>query len=442
MQIFTKIWQIARRFALVLFVVVVGGAAAYLATKTSAPAEAGQTQKAETEHADKISRVGADGLVVPDSIAKNVGLKTVVVSAHCRAIQLPPLQGSLALDTNSLARVHSRFAGEVTAIGTISDPPEPSASTQPVKNPPRGLRVGDKVRKGDLLAVVWSKDLGEKKSELVDAASKLNTDSETLRNLTAAFAEGSIPERSIREAERNVESDRIAVEKAAHTLQSWRLSEAEIAAIRAEADRGAKRTEAANWARVEIRSPLDGMILEKNQVVGDIIDTTADVFKVGDLSRLAVWVHIFEEDLPLLQSLPKPVRWTVQIPSRPGVSFPGQLEQVRPIIDTNQHTALATGHVDNPQGDLIAGQAVTVSLELPPPLGEVELPSDGVVEDGRDSVVFAKAGDHFVRTPVQVTRRFRDVVCIRAGGLKAGDVVVTAGSLLLRDAMDDLPAPK
>ena len=76
----------------------------------------------------------------------------------------------------------------------------------------------------------------------------------------------------------------------------------------------------------------------------------------------------------------------------------------------------------------------------------MQLPATSVIEDGRESVVFvqpngAEAGFH--RTHVQVASRFRDVICIRAGGdLKSGDRVVTAGALLLHDAMEELPSPE
>ena len=449
-----RVFRAGRRLLLAGFVVATGGSAAYLAAKAPQKATtpaATNTSKADAELKEKILRDGKDGVFVPDSLARNMGLRTVAVAARTRAIPLPPLQGCLALDTNRLARIHSRFAGEVVALGTRAEKYDLSDPDRGANAEPRPVRVGDFVRQGDLLAVVWSKDLGEKKSELVDAASRLRADEVTLRRLEAAYREGSVPERSLRDAERAVEADRIAVKKVEQTLSTWQLTDEEIAGIGTDAERStapaAKRPGPATWARVEVRSSRDGVVVEKNVLsVGQWVDPSAPLFQVCDLSSLMVWVHIFEEDLPLLQSLPRPVRWTVQLPSRPGVKFPGRLEQVGAVIDPNQHTALATGRVENPKGDLKAGQFVTVSVELPPPGGEIELPADAVVEDGRESVVFvqtAGAKDRFVCTPVRVTSRFRDVVCVRSGGgVAAGDHVVTGGALLLRDAMDQLSVPQ
>src|SRR5207237_9985785 len=103
---------------------------------------------------------------------------------------------------------------------------------------------GDSVVPGQVLAIVWSKDLGEKKSELVDAVSKLRADEQTLRRLESLHKDTGTSERSLRDAERAVEADRIAVERAVRTLRSWRLTESEIDAVRAEVDRlRAEKTE-------------------------------------------------------------------------------------------------------------------------------------------------------------------------------------------------------
>ncbi|HEX4610695.1 MAG TPA: efflux RND transporter periplasmic adaptor subunit [Urbifossiella sp.] len=443
-------WQRVRQSARVLvltgLVVAAGGAAAFLAAKTPAPSASATPAAPSTPEPDaKLRRDGPNGVRVPDVVVRNMALKTSPVPATARPIQLPPLQGRLAVDTNRLSRVHARFAGEVMSLAEKVDAPEPGSPSTPA---PRPVQLGDAVRKGDLLAVVWSSSLGEKKSELVDALSKLRADNITLTQLRAAYQEGSVPERSLRDAERAVEADRIAADRAERTLRSWRLTDEEVAAVRAEADRlgvgPAGRFDADTWARVEVRSPRDGVVLEKNVEVGNIVDTSADLFKVGDMSQMLVWVHVYEEDLPLVQSLPKPVRWEVRLPARPGVVFAGKMEQVAAVIDPNQHTALVTGRVENPHSELKAGQFVTVNLTLPAPGNEVELPAGAAVEDGRESVVFVQpnpADGRYVRTPVKVTRRFRDGVCVQAdGAVKPGDLVVTSGALLLRDAMELLPA--
>lgn len=454
-------WKVAKVAALSAAVVVAGGSAAWVAHSVR---NASAAPAAEPPKGERISRLDADRVLVPAGVADRLRLKTAAV-APAEPSPFPPFQGVLALDNNTLQRSHTRFAGEVVELGSVTV----SRSAYQFSEITHPVQVGDTVTSGQLLAVVWSKDLGVQKSQLVDAVSKLKADEKVLANLRELYKQNATAERSVRDAERVVESDRVAVDVAERTLKSWRLTDEEIAAIRAEADRlanplvrseaadvfagvaggplawSAKRPDPADWARVEVRAARDGTVLEKNVSVGDIVDTTADLFKLGDLSHLTVWVHVYEDDLPLLNDLPKPVRWAVSVPARPEVTFPGTLEQIGAVIDPNQHTALVSGRVDNPNGELKIGQAVTVSVCRPVHPGELAVPADAVVEDGRQSVVFVRPDPNkteYIRKPVAVARRTRDAIILAPEcGLKSGDRVVTAGALLLHEAADARPAP-
>jgi cobalt-zinc-cadmium efflux system membrane fusion protein len=344
-------------------------------------------------------------------------------------------------------RIHSRFAGEVVALGTIAND-ELRSPGDDAPRPPRTLEYLDKVKKSDLLAVVWSKDLGEKKSELVDALSKLKADEETLKQLQSLIDDGASSNRSLREAQRNVDGDRIIADRAERTLLSWRLTETEINAIKEEANRIGKTAQKDkdkrlhDWARVEVRAPQDGVILDKTISVGDIIDTNQDLFKIGDLSSLRVWAHVYEEDLPLLNSLPKPVSWFIHLPG--GKTYPGTLEKIGAVIDPNQHTALVIGRVNNPEGQLRIGQSITVTIDVPAQPGELDVPTEAVIEDGNGSIVFLQSNTddkQLIKRFVKVIRRRQNTITIKSepDTIAPGQRIVTSGALLLKEAMDDLP---
>src|SRR5205814_745561 len=59
-----------------------------------------------------------------------------------------------------------------------------------------------------------------------------------------------------------------------------------------------------DWAKVEIRAPLAGTVLEKNINVGDYVDTSTKLYDIADLTHLTVWANVYEEDLPALRALP------------------------------------------------------------------------------------------------------------------------------------------
>ncbi|HXD88960.1 MAG TPA: efflux RND transporter periplasmic adaptor subunit [Urbifossiella sp.] len=434
-----RLIHIGRYVGIAALLVVAVGAAAILGA-SGRSAEAAKDRPSETANQESLKRVGASSLIVPNEMATRMALRTGTAEQPSQYRSLPSFTGTLAVDNNALSRVYSRFPGEVVALGKMTD----STGERP-------LRVGDRVTKGQLLATVSSTVLGEKKSELVDALSKLRRDEIVLASYSDPALSSSVPTRSIVDAQRDVETDRVAVDKAERTLRSWRLSETEIAKIRVEAAElaapGARRRDPTTWPLSPITAPRDGVIIERNTSVSAMVDASSPLFLVADLSHLAVWAHVYEEDLPLLQSLPRPVQWKVNVPSRPGSAFPGTLETIGAVIHPDQHTALISGLVANPDGSLRAGMFVTVSVKAPPPQGEIEVPSEAVVEDGRESLVFVRASadpTSITRHRVKVVRRFRELVYLAAdsNGVHPGDHVITSGSLLLNEAMNEVPAPR
>jgi cobalt-zinc-cadmium efflux system membrane fusion protein len=416
-------------------------------------AEGKAAGRAEAE-APKVSRPAADLLDVPPDVFRALGGKTAVASQPTRPRNLPPLLGTLAIDNERLSRVHALFGGEVVAVGTPDD--QEVTEFTPSSVATRALRRGDRVRKGQLLAVIWSKDLGNLKSALLTAQSQLRLDRENLKRLEGLLPKGATTERTVNESRTKVEQDNAAVRTAVNALYASRVPDKEIATILKEVDAlvnspgDPSDKEKRQWARVEVRSVLDGEIVEKNVNVGDVVpDNTFDVFKIADLSQLAVVANAYEEYLPALRLLPKPGPWAVRLTSQPdALPRPGTLESIGAIIDPNQHTAVVHGHVDNANGDLTAGMSVTATVELPPPADEVEVPIGALVEDGKESVLFVQPDPdqlRFERRRVAVARRFADVAYLRLNppaplrAVKPDERVLAAGAVLLKDAMDDLP---
>lgn len=381
------------------------------------------------------------------------GIRTVEVRkpSHARVLEL---RGQLNFDPNSLVYVRARFPGQVIELATVGRPNALSTSLMTVK---RTVAFMDKVTKGQRLATLWSKDLGEKKSELVTSLIRYHTNQLTLKRLNSLQNEGASAGRSVRDIRQAVEEDETNIEKIRMTLLSWRLTKDEIVKVETEANRirqeqGLRTVDLENdWAQVRIEAPIDGTIVEKNVVEGVLVDTDDDLFAIADLTTLRAMLHVYEEDLPELQKLDKPTPWLIHVASRPEApSIPSTIEQLGDVIDPNEHMALAFGTVDNTGGDLFAGQFITATVELPQEPDLVEIPTRALIEDGIDSVVLVRTDPEkhqFAARRVKVARRYHDVVYVRERlsaedkqrgfeELRVGDVVVAAGALELKAAME------
>jgi len=398
-------------------------------------------------------------LELPHQVVELTGLKTAIACKPSKPRVLE-MRGSLALDVNRLVHVHARFPGQIIHLETVDGEPMPGSPTAAPKVK-RALNFMDHVKKGQTLAQIWSKDLGEKKSELVDALIQLRIDQLNLKYLQELLAKGATTEKSVREGQRNVQVREIAVAKAERTLRSWSLTDEEIQLVKTEAERIEtagiwNMDQDERWASVDVVSPIDGTIVEKNVVEGDIVAVDSDLFKVADLSVLNAWARIYEEDIPMVHSLPKPIRWTLRLNSNPGAApIEGTIDRIGEIIDPNEHMALLAGLVTNhPTDQLHAGQFITASIKLPVEPDVVEIPTRALVEDGDESIVFVQnspdASRYTIRR-VAVVRRHHDVVYLRSRlterqksqGLEEvheGETVVAAGALELKAALQEKQA--
>lgn len=346
------------------------------------------------------------------------------------------LPGSLFLDPNRLIHVHSRFGGEAVSIGQAVDE----------NGKKRSFQYGDRVKKGELLAVVWSKEIGEKKSELMDALSRLDASRNILARLES-LQPGIVTERSILEARRAVDGDVIAVSRAERTLRSWRMTDAEIAAVHKELELIKSQQKTGNarvdreWAEIEVRAAIDGVIMEKNFNVGDMVEPTDDLFKIADLGRLQVLANIYEEDLWSVRALkPEDRRWTIDLKSDPNDNqIPGTFDLIGSVIDPAQRTGIVMGWLDNSEGNLAVGQFITATIQLPEDADTVAIPETALIEEGDSSTVFVETDRNrmeFARRKVAVVRRSSGTVYIDSAptdgvdqALHAGERVVTAGAL-------------
>jgi cobalt-zinc-cadmium efflux system membrane fusion protein len=380
-------------------------------------------------------------LSVPEDVRRSLGI--LRETGEAVAVAEPPIKtrplvlpGSTDLDPPRIGRVRARFNADVIEVTKVEDE---TARVTTGKSGERELGPGDVVKKGDVLAVVWSVDVGSRKSDLVDALVQLALDEKRLQDRIELARNGSIPPDTLNQTRRDVAGDRNAVDRAERTLRTWNIPEREIEAVHDEAkrivERGGQRDREKErlWARSELLAPRDGTIIERNIGIGEFIaDNTVNLFVVAELDRLLVKVNAPEDYLQTLLDLPPERKWWTVQPL--GVEAQhGPIEDIGYLVDPNLHSLVTKGHITNPprrdeRGHdipnkfvLRAGQYVTATIDLPPPGGVVEVPVSAVV----DETVFVQADpahpSRFTLRRVLVTQRFDTVVFVKGVDLKPAE---------------------
>jgi RND family efflux transporter MFP subunit len=241
-----------------------------------------------------------------------------------------------------------------------------------------------------------------------------------LQKLESLFQSGAVPERSYRQARRDVESSRIALDRAHRTLISWRLSKDEIAHIDKEND--------TQWPTELVRSPIAGTIVEKSLIPGELVDSSTNLMVVADLSKIAIWAYAYEEDL---MKIHPGDRWSVTVKAWPGKPLAGTVRVVGAIVDPAQHTVPVQGTIPNPGESLRAGMFATATMPVPSEALHVVVPTCALVDDEDKTFVYVQASGqpgHYQRRQVHVSSRSLANSFIDEG-LLPGESVVTAGAL-------------
>lgn len=373
-------------------------------------------------------------LLVPEDVRIALGIlkggkERVVAVQPPNAATMRPLvlSGTTDLDPARVMRIRARFApAEISELGKV---PDASRRTKSGETAYRPLRAGDWVKKGEVLGVFHSEQVGWKKHDLIEALVQLKMDEEFLDR--AKKSSQAVPETFLLSFRRNVATDRSTIDRAKRALELWGIPKEDIDAAYKEAEEIGKRkgkvkidkSKEFEWSRVEMKAPEDGVILECNVAERELIqDPTIILFQIGKVEKLLVKANAPEDDLPTLLRLPSELRrWTVR-PLAREQAIEGPIDDISYLIDINQHNAVVKGRIDNPAGPdglplLRGGQYLTCTIQLPPPENVVEVPITAVVDDGRQCIVFVQPEADkpiFTMRRVRVTQRFEKTVFVRS----------------------------
>lgn len=187
-------------------------------------------------------------------------------------------------------------------------------------------------------------------------------------------------------------------------------------------------------AHYPIRAPFDGTVLSKDVALLEHTRPDVQLLTVADLSTVWVTADVYEEHLPLLQSLGDGMV-TVRSEAWPGRSFEAKVFARGEIMDESTRTIAMRATADNRDGYLKPG--MFVSVELPGVGGEavLQLPRGSIQEHEGQTFVFVHLGeDRFERRDVTVGRAAKESVEI-LDGIEADETIVVSGGFVLKSRM-------
>jgi len=178
-----------------------------------------------------------------------------------------------------------------------------------------------------------------------------------------------------------------------------------------------------------VTAPISGVVASRSIKTGNFVQINTPIIRIIDRSRLEATLNVPERELSTLRA-GQPV--SLQADALPGQTFEGTVDRVAPMVDSGSGTFRVVCAFDG-EGDtqLQAGMFGRLRIEYDHRADALVIPRAALLDDG-DPAVYRVHDGKAVRTAVEPGYVDGEWIEIRKG-LKAGDAVVTAGKVALRD---------
>ncbi len=287
--------------------------------------------------------------------------------------------------------------------------------------------MGAHVREGDVLFNINSVELGKalsdyERSRALTALSGKNVDREK-----SLFKRRISSEQEMIDAQMTYEQHKTERDAAKQALHVLGLTDEVLSSI----DRGERGVRAGS---LPVRAPLEGTIIEKHAVVGELVEPGSDVMLLVDLTTVWVWADIYEQDLARLIQARNlgPIPVNVLVRAFPGKPFEGKIDYVGATMEERTRTVKVRATVENTDRLLRPGMFCEIRMGISTREEVLAIPKVALLSDeGRDFVFRHWKEDYYVRRPVKKGREFPDRVEI-IEGLEPGDRIVADGAFLLK----------
>lgn len=357
---------------------------------------------------------------------RQIQLRTTTVNL-CVLPETIEFPGQIQPDANLTTPVISLMPGRIEAVRVL---------------------LGDRVKKGEILAEIRSDAVAQVESDLLREILNLETDenSATVELKLASilyerkkqlFKDGIAAKSDVDIAERDLQHHTTVLD----SIKQKRQTAIRIAGERLrlfgvlplEIERLLKDRTIDNT--FEIVAPRNGIVTERNADTGQLIDNSHGLFVVSDLSTVWVMSQIFEKDIAKIK-IGTPA--TVTIDSYPNKIFTGKIDYITQNLDEETRTMAARISLKNTDLLLKPNMFARITARV----GNrtvIAIPKEAVQKIGETNLVYIQeTADTFREQKVTLGQHSDGLIEIKSG-LKSGQQVVTTGSLqLLGEALQGI----
>ena len=283
-------------------------------------------------------------------------------------------------------------------------------------------KLGETVHKGDVMALIESRELADAKAAYLAASERVALAQTTFTREEQLWQKRINAKQEYLDAGNSLAEAKIEHRSAVQKLLFLGFSEAFIKDFQKHPDK--------SLTRYVITAPIDGTVVQKHITLGEKLNDDSAIFAIADLSHVWVDLSVPQKDLVSIKTGQKT---HISL----GFGTPdaeGKISYVSPMADRKTRTALARVVLPNPDRRWRPGLFVKARIsvgEVPLPL---VIPKEAIQRLENKNVVFVEAERGYEPKHVTVGQSDGSNVEILSG-LFAGEQYVVKGGFELKAVM-------
>lgn len=292
------------------------------------------------------------------------------------------------------------------------------------------VKEGDFVKEGQVLMHVDGLEIGEIKSSYLKAKANLDYYKATFERQKSLLEQNIGSQKSFQEAKaeyKKAQAEYNAEDKKIHAIG---LSHEDVL------DGGTLEHIA---GILPIKSPINGIVTERNVVIGQLVEANTTAFKIMNTSTLWADGQIYEKDLTKLNGKPK-IEFTTS--AYPNERFNGEIILVGQTIDEHSRTIKVRATLSNTNNKLKPQMFGEMFIPIGGSIKGIVVPGDAIIKENGKSYLFTVENDSTLPTGKQVFKKqlveiggeLDGKVEIKIG-LKEGDKIASKGVFFLKSEL-------
>ena len=282
-------------------------------------------------------------------------------------------------------------------------------------------RLGDRVDKGEVVAVIDSREVADAKSEYLASAVNLELQSALFQRDKGLFDKKIIAEQMFLKVKTTFAEAKLRVDLARQKLASLDLSEAEIAALPSQP--------VASLRRKDIRAPISGRVIERLVSLGQPVGgegQAKELYVLSDLSVVEADLAVPVADLAAVRE-----KQSVSLAAPEGRNVEGVIIFINAMLTPETRTGHVIASFANGDFLLRPGSVLNATIALARSPVAVKVPRAALQMIGGEAIAFVRTQQGFIKRKVETGAGDDDSVEIRSG-LAPGERIAISNTFVLK----------